>query len=309
MALLRVEGASPVRTSNSLADVRPVDPLSEYVAAVTSLEGLTAAVERQERYDEVLDAVAALRLAVAQAYEGHAAPRRGRGARSAILDYLRNHLDEWVSGDELAAVSGIGEWARRVRELRVELGYEIEEQRGYYRLTAAEPDESRKARWQTVTDVRETEGPPRDRARRLLERLVGQAVGLDELARAARAKDPERLARELREVDHLPVEMPGDAPDLGTAAVRLPTTSEAFELPPTQRLYGDGVRARVFRRDGHRCNRCGRDHASSHSTPDGPFYLLVRHVAVGEDALPELPVHKLTDLALLETRCNGCYGR
>ncbi len=289
--------------------MRPTDPPADYASALTALESLTPAVQRQERYDEVLDAVAALRLAVARAYEGHPAPRRGRGGRSAILDHLRNHLDEWVSGDELAAVSGIGEWARRVRELRVELGYEIEEERGHYRLTAAEPNDTRRARWQTVTDVRETHGSPKDRARRLLERLVGQAVGLDELARAARAKDPERLARELREVEQLPVEMPGDAPDLGNAAVRLPTTREAFGLPPTQRLYGDGLRARVFRRDGHRCSHCRRDHASSHSTPESPFYLLVRHVAAGEDALPELPVHKLTDMALLETRCNGCYGR
>lgn len=294
---------------NTVADVSRTDPLDDFRAAVAALGSLADAVGRQERHEEVLGALSDLRLAIARAYGGRAAPRRNGGAQSAILEHLRRHLGQWVAGDELAAVSGIGEWARRVRELRVELGYEIEEQRGHYRLTAAAPDEARKARWQTVTEIREAQGTSRDRARRLLESLVGQAVGLDELARAARAKDAERLARELREVEQLPVEMPGDAPDLRAAAVRLPTTREAFGLPPTQRFYGEGLRARVFRRDGHRCSRCGRDHASAASTPESPFYLLVRHVTADEDALADLPVHQLTDLAQLQTRCNECYSR
>lgn len=275
-----------------------------------ALASLAEAVGRQDRHEEVLEAVSDLRLAVARAYSGRAAPRRNGGAQSAILDHLRLHLGQWVAGDELAAVSGIGEWARRVRELRVELGYEIEEQRGHYRLTAAAPDEARRARWQTVTEIREAKvGTPNDRARQLLERLVGQAVSLDDLSRAARAKDAQRLARELREVEQLPVEMPGDAPDLGAYAVRLPSSREAFRLPPTQRLYGDELRARIFRRDGHRCSRCGHDHSSVRSTPEMPFYLLIRHVVAREDALADLPVHQLTDLAQLETRCNVCYGR
>src|SRR4051794_29606618 len=53
--------------------------------------------------------------------------RRGEGAKTKILDYLRAHLGKPVHGEELAAVSGIQEWARRVRELRVEDGYEIAE--------------------------------------------------------------------------------------------------------------------------------------------------------------------------------------
>ena len=52
----------------------------------------------------------------------------GRGsdaARQRILFYLRRYACTIVAGDELMVVSGIGEWARRVRELRKEYGYRI----------------------------------------------------------------------------------------------------------------------------------------------------------------------------------------
>src|SRR5438128_9710532 len=42
--------------------------------------------------------------------------KRGEGARYKILHYLQVHVGREVSGEELRMVSGIGEWARRVRE-------------------------------------------------------------------------------------------------------------------------------------------------------------------------------------------------
>jgi hypothetical protein len=41
-------------------------------------------------------------------------------AKSAILDYLLSHVGQTVTGGELEAVSGISEYARRVRDLRAE---------------------------------------------------------------------------------------------------------------------------------------------------------------------------------------------
>ncbi len=46
-------------------------------------------------------------------------------ARDRILVYLRKYSRTVIDGDELLVVSGIGEWARRVRELRVEFGWTI----------------------------------------------------------------------------------------------------------------------------------------------------------------------------------------
>ena len=48
-------------------------------------------------------------------------PYAGSGsARDAILAYLRQNLGEVVEGAELEAVSGISEYGRRIRELRME---------------------------------------------------------------------------------------------------------------------------------------------------------------------------------------------
>ncbi len=48
-----------------------------------------------------------------------------KSARAKIGDYLVEHLGEVVTHEELQQVSGISEWARRVRELRDEFGWQI----------------------------------------------------------------------------------------------------------------------------------------------------------------------------------------
>ncbi len=47
------------------------------------------------------------------------------GARARILRYMQIRLGETVSKEELSGVAGIHEWARRVRELRQDLGWDI----------------------------------------------------------------------------------------------------------------------------------------------------------------------------------------
>jgi hypothetical protein len=51
--------------------------------------------------------------------------RDGDSAIARIIAYLRRYPMKIIDGDELMVVSGIGEWARRVRELRVQLGWWI----------------------------------------------------------------------------------------------------------------------------------------------------------------------------------------
>src|SRR5687768_10085859 len=48
-----------------------------------------------------------------------------RSGKARLLDYLRRYKGELIDGEELMVVSGIGEWARRVRQLRVEEGWPI----------------------------------------------------------------------------------------------------------------------------------------------------------------------------------------
>lgn len=50
---------------------------------------------------------------------------RGNGARDALRQYFLDHLGEVLDSDTLREVAGISEWARRIRELRNEEGYQI----------------------------------------------------------------------------------------------------------------------------------------------------------------------------------------
>jgi hypothetical protein len=53
-------------------------------------------------------------------------PRSGRtGARDRIAGYFSRYPLQIIDGEELMVVSGISEWARRVRELRVQFGWAI----------------------------------------------------------------------------------------------------------------------------------------------------------------------------------------
>ena len=50
---------------------------------------------------------------------------RKPGARSKLREYFLNHVGEILGSDTLRDVAGVSEWARRVRELRNEEGYQI----------------------------------------------------------------------------------------------------------------------------------------------------------------------------------------
>lgn len=50
---------------------------------------------------------------------------RGSGARDKLRAYFLEHIGEVLDSDTLREVAGISEWARRVRELRNEEGYQI----------------------------------------------------------------------------------------------------------------------------------------------------------------------------------------
>ena len=52
--------------------------------------------------------------------------KKRNNARQQILEYFLAHIGEIIDGNELRAAAGnISEWARRVRELRSEFGYQI----------------------------------------------------------------------------------------------------------------------------------------------------------------------------------------
>lgn len=109
------------------------------VGVARALEGLARRLSDGSAGPEVLDeAIVHLRGIRRRSF----GPRLLVGsARVRVLLYFQTHRDEWLTGEELAEVAGISEWARRIRELR-EDGYVIAERAGSYRLVS-DADQSR----------------------------------------------------------------------------------------------------------------------------------------------------------------------
>jgi biotin operon repressor len=284
------------------------DPALAYRAAAQRLVDLSDDVSAERSYDAVADALADMRVAVARVYGARRRQVDGvGGARQRILRYLMAHRGEWVSSAELAAVSEIGEWARRIRELRVEQGYDVEEGGGRYRLLSETPDAERRDRYKTVTRLRGSDEPAADRIRELFEELVGKAVTADELDRVAHGRGGAGIARELRDHELLPIESSADAPDLGTGEHRLVSAREVDRLHPSQRLFPEDLRRQVFTRDRYTCRSCRR-RRDSVNPRDDVFYLVVRHLDATPDTVAGLPGDDLRRLSRLAASCNRCYA-
>jgi hypothetical protein len=284
------------------------DPINDFRQALDRLSDLERSVASQEDQRQVLDAITQLRIAVIRAYGGRK-PRNqsGSGATTVLLTYMRERLGQWIYADELAAVSGVDAWTRRLRQLRVESGYDIEEHDGQYRLRALAPDPERRERWQTVTRLRDMKVGAEERAHALFQHLVNQVITVDELNRVAHNKDGARLARSLRSSDGWPIETVGDAPDLGSGEFRLASLDDRDRLPSTQKLFSEDVRASVFARDGYRCWDCHTDRRDAAGAGEAPFFLLVRHVDCKPSKLQSLPAGQLAEPRYLATVCNRCY--
>jgi biotin operon repressor len=179
---------------------------------------------------------------------------RGQGGRFVILGYLKSHVGQWVSGDELREVSGIQEWARRVRELRVEDGYPITHGHQGYRLESLDPDAGAANRWRIANDIRRRPGDARDRIAEYFRANVGEAVTLEELHYVARIKEVPRRIRELRDELGMRISSRHARPDLRPNEYLLETLEL---LPPNERAVKPAIWAAVLERDRHRCVLCG----------------------------------------------------
>jgi len=277
--------------------------------AAQRLVALADAVRDGERREEIDDAVGAVRASVVRAFGPRGKAARGEGGKAKILHYLESHLGEWVFGEELAAVSGIAEWARRVRELRVEDGYDVEEDSGRYRLNARQPDRLIADRWKAANSIRRRDGSALDRIAAFFEANVGTVITRDELDYVARIKEGSRRVRELRDERGWPIESHIDAPELRVSQYRLVSAAAADRRDRRQRLYPENLRARVFERDDYTCRECGRDRAAAERAGDRRFYLEVHHCRAVADQLDGLSAEELNDIDNLVTLCHDDHLR
>lgn len=231
--------------------------------------------------------------------------KRGQGARQKILAHMQLHVGEEVTGEELRRVAGIQEWARRVRELRVEHGYDITELGGSrYRLERPEPNDERANQWRLANGIRNRGGSARDRIGEFLTATVGEVVTRHQIDYVGDIKEGIRRVRELRDEHGWPINSHIDEPDLKPGEYRLVSADPADRRDPRQRLYPEGLRERIFARDNYTCRRCGRNREKAIAAGDTRFYLEVHHLHAVADELDQLPPDRLNDPENLITLCH-----
>jgi hypothetical protein len=226
-------------------------------------------------------------------------------ARERILYYFQEYPYTVIPGDELAVVSGISEYARRVRELRVEFGWPIysgntakemleeemtedldeafsselsptviREMNSDDYILAGEQDRDAAHRWNLANDVRKLKTSIRNRLLKYLRKNVGQPVTGEELKYIARgAQSWPRRTRELRTEEGWPVVTKNSGrPELSIGLYLLEADRQSA---PHDRHIPDSIRVKVLERDNFRCQCCGW--SSTEQKKEDPRTLIELH--------------------------------
>jgi hypothetical protein len=232
--------------------------------------------------------------------------RPGGGARSKILSYLKQHVGQPVHGEELGFASGIHDWPRRIRELRVEDGYEIAELgNSIYQLESLVPNHARAAQWKLANEIRNRPGSGRSRIEVFLAANVGEVVTRKQLDYVAKIAEGSRRVRELRDEAGWPINSFIDEPELGPGDYRLLSTDPDDRREASQRLYPEALRQRVFERDGYTCQVCKRNAEAARAAGDTRFYLEVHHTVAMADELATLNPAERNRIENLITLCHS----
>jgi len=218
-------------------------------------------------------------------------------ARDRILYYFQQYPGTVISGDELLVISGIQEYARRLRELRVQFGWAIvsgvtikemgkDEIEGIpdklkaikpneYVLLSTEEDRDAAHRWYVANAIRKESGPMREKILKFLRANVGRGVTNEELRYVAGDKTEwARRVRELRTEHGWPIAtMTTGRPDLGIGVYMLQADRQS---PKHDRSILDDVRREVLRRDGYKCKSCSWSH--DEWNPSDPRHLELHHI-------------------------------
>jgi HNH endonuclease len=263
---------------------------------------IAAGVARRDDLDEF---IAELRGLQVQLFGPRPKNRRGAGGKSRLRSYLLARIGQDVAGDELAEISGIQEWARRIRELRVQEGYAIKELgSSTYRLESAVPDAQQAAIWKRANVIRRQPGSGMERIAALLDASVGEVVTREQIDYVGKISEASRRVRELRDEHGWPIDSHVDDPTLEPGEYRLMSNEPKDRRDPLQRLYPEGLRQKVFERDDYTCQVCDRDRRKAQAAGDSRFYLEVHHkVAVADDLAEMAPVER-NNLDNLITLCH-----
>ena len=216
-------------------------------------------------------------------------------ARDRILYYFRKYPEVIINSDELLVVSGIQEYARRVRELRVQFGWtiasgvtvkEMEETEdldpellkmkpSQYILLHAEQDREAALRWNLANNIRKQRKSVRAKILEFMRTNIGNPVTGEELRYVAGNRTEwARRVRELRTEHGWPIATKATGrPDLPVGAYVLQADRQS---PTHDRNIPDDMRRAVLRRDAYECRNCGWTHEEWN--PSDPRHLELHHI-------------------------------
>lgn len=243
-----------------------------------------------------------------------------QSAKERILAYFRKYPATVLHGDELMVVAGISEYARRIRELRVEAGWpilsgsalrqteiELNEDDGKivktdtYFLIEDEQDRDSAYRWNMANTIRRSAGSVKDKILQYLRANVGKKVTGEEIMYLASGRSEwARRIRELRTEEGWPVMTRASGrPDLSIGIYML---EEDRQAEKHDRKIPDPVRVAVLERDTFRCRCCGWSHATKQGADRYRSMLelhhIIYHVDGGENVIENLI-----------TLCNVCHDQ
>jgi HNH endonuclease len=279
---------------------QPTEDLKKLTEEITRhLEGFAGQIEAADVRTKVRALVPAVHK-LRDLGSSLAPSDRGTAGSDRIISYLLRYPFTIIDGDELMVVSGIGEWARRVRELRVQHGWwiysgvtfremaeddeqielksenvDVSQMRpDQYILMRTDRDEDAAERWAVLNRIRKQPGGVKNKLLEYLRHYAGRAVSGEDLRYLAKdRKEWARRSRELRTEDGWPVatRMSGRE-DL---QVGIYVLEEDKQAEPHDRHIPDDVRVEVLTRDGFKCTECGwsRDQLA----PGDPRTLLELH--------------------------------
>jgi len=205
-----------------------------------------------------------------------------RSARDRILHYFLKYPHVIIQGDELLVVSGIQEYARRVRELKIQFGWSIisgvtakemyaenefplkditPESMGPsdYILISKRQDRDAAFRWQLANDIRKENIGVREKLLKYFRANVGNKITGEELKYLAKNRSEwGRRVRELRTEFGWPIATKNSGrPDLDIGVYLLEADRQS---PEHDRIIKDSIKREVLRRDGYKCTNCNWSH-------------------------------------------------